>query len=58
MASEIEQWSGGWDILLNAPGKKIVQRLFELEMEEWDDIMDVNLKRNCTHLSDFREEND
>ncbi|GAA3312473.1 hypothetical protein GCM10020331_000310 [Ectobacillus funiculus] len=27
VAHEIEQWSGGWDILLNAPGKKIVRHL-------------------------------
>ncbi|MFB9760822.1 SDR family oxidoreductase [Ectobacillus funiculus] len=44
VASEIEQWSGGWDILLNAPGKNSTTPFFELEMEEWDDIMDVNLK--------------
>ncbi|MDQ0256723.1 NAD(P)-dependent dehydrogenase (short-subunit alcohol dehydrogenase family) [Evansella vedderi] len=44
LASEIEAWSGGWDILLNAPGKNSATPFFELEMEEWDDIMDVNLK--------------
>ncbi|WP_342048170.1 SDR family oxidoreductase [Bacillus sp. OTU530] len=44
VANEIEQWSGGWDILLNAPGKNSTTPFFELEMEEWDDIMDVNLK--------------
>ncbi|MFP3125788.1 SDR family oxidoreductase [Ectobacillus funiculus] len=44
VAHEIEQWSGGWDILLNAPGKNSTTPFFELEMEEWDDIMDVNLK--------------
>lgn len=43
-ASEIEAWSGGWDIILNAPGKNSSTPFFELEMEEWDDIMDVNLK--------------
>ncbi|MBK5460199.1 SDR family oxidoreductase [Peribacillus sp. TH27] len=43
-ADEIEQWSGGWDILLNAPGKNSSTMFFELGMDEWDDIMDVNLK--------------
>jgi len=44
VASEIEEWSGGWDILLNAPGKNSTTPFFDLGMEEWDDIMDVNLK--------------
>lgn len=44
VADAIEQWSGGWDILLNAPGKNSSTPFFELEMEEWDDIVDVNLK--------------
>jgi NAD(P)-dependent dehydrogenase (short-subunit alcohol dehydrogenase family) len=43
-ANEIESWQGGWDILLNAPGKNSATPFFELEMNEWDDIMDVNLK--------------
>ncbi len=41
---EIEQWSGGFDILLNAPGKNSTTPFFELSEDEWDDIMDVNLK--------------
>ncbi|WP_211746140.1 SDR family oxidoreductase [Paenibacillus sp. Marseille-Q4541] len=44
VATAIEEWAGGWDILLNAPGKNSSTPFFELEMEEWDDIMDVNLK--------------
>ncbi|MEK3884731.1 SDR family oxidoreductase [Paenibacillus sp. PL2-23] len=40
----IEDWAGGCDILVNAPGKNSPTPFFELEMEEWDDIMDVNLK--------------
>lgn len=35
-ASEIEQWSGGWDILLNAPGTNSATPFFELDMDEWD----------------------
>ncbi|MCP8970518.1 SDR family oxidoreductase [Ectobacillus ponti] len=44
VADEIDAWSGGCDVLLNAPGKNSATPFFELEMEEWDDIMDVNLK--------------
>ncbi|MBU8906347.1 SDR family oxidoreductase [Desertibacillus haloalkaliphilus] len=44
LANEIEAWAGGWDILLNAPGKNSPTPFFDLEMDEWDDIMDVNLK--------------
>lgn len=43
-ADEIEEWSGGWDILINAPGKNSNTPFFELEPEEWDDMMDVNLR--------------
>lgn len=44
VAAEIEAWSGGWDIILNAPGKNSSTPFFELGMDEWDDIMNVNLK--------------
>ncbi|MFC3039357.1 SDR family oxidoreductase [Virgibacillus xinjiangensis] len=43
-ADDIEQWAGGWDVLLNAPGKNSSTPFMELEPEEWDDIMDVNLR--------------
>jgi NAD(P)-dependent dehydrogenase (short-subunit alcohol dehydrogenase family) len=43
-ADDIEKWSGSFDILLNAPGKNSNTPFFELKEEEWDDIMDVNLK--------------
>ncbi|MCF3943946.1 SDR family oxidoreductase [Oceanobacillus alkalisoli] len=43
-AEEIEEWAGGWDILLNAPGRNSSTPFFELTPEEWDGIMDVNLK--------------
>lgn len=43
-ANEIEAWSGGWDILLNAPGKNSSTPFFDISPEEWDDIMSVNLK--------------
>lgn len=44
VAVAIEEWVGGWDILLNAPGKNSSTPFFELGTDEWDDIMDVNLK--------------
>lgn len=44
VANEIEAWSGGWDVIFNAPGKNSSTPFLELGMEEWDDIMDVNLK--------------
>lgn len=44
VAEEIEAWSGGWDILLNAPGKNSSTPFFDISPEEWDDIMSVNLK--------------
>lgn len=44
VAKEIEAWSGGWDILLNAPGANSPTPFFEIEEDEWDHIIDVNLK--------------
>ncbi|RLL40700.1 SDR family oxidoreductase [Oceanobacillus piezotolerans] len=44
VAKEIEDWAGGWDILLNAPGKNSSTPFLELSQEEYDDIMSVNLK--------------
>ena len=43
-AGDIESWAGSLDILLNAPGKNSTTPFFDLEMAEWDEIMDVNLK--------------
>ncbi|HLQ96343.1 MAG TPA: SDR family NAD(P)-dependent oxidoreductase, partial [Pseudogracilibacillus sp.] len=43
-AKEIEDWAGGWDIVLNAPGKNSSTPFFDIEPEEWDDIMNVNLR--------------
>jgi NAD(P)-dependent dehydrogenase (short-subunit alcohol dehydrogenase family) len=44
VAKEIEDWTGGWDIVLNAPGKNSSTPFWELDTDEWDDIMDVNLR--------------
>lgn len=55
LADEIEAWSGGWDILLNAPGKNSPTPFFDLKMDEWDDIMDVNLKGLVLTIQVFAE---
>lgn len=44
VAEEIETWSGGWDIVLNAPGTNSSTPFLELTPEEWDEIMGVNLR--------------
>jgi NAD(P)-dependent dehydrogenase (short-subunit alcohol dehydrogenase family) len=44
VANAIEQWSGGWDILLNAPGVNSSTPFFDIDTEEYDKIMDINLK--------------
>ncbi|WP_163536053.1 SDR family oxidoreductase [Gracilibacillus sp. YIM 98692] len=44
VAQEIEDWAGGWDILLNAPGMNSTTPFLDLATEEWDKIMDVNLR--------------
>lgn len=38
------QWGGRVDTLVNASGTNSPTPFFELEMDEWDRIMDVNLK--------------
>src|SRR5690625_6435503 len=38
-----EKW-GGIDVLVNAPGVKSVTPVMEITEEEWDRIMDINLK--------------
>jgi NAD(P)-dependent dehydrogenase (short-subunit alcohol dehydrogenase family) len=42
--SEVIAWTGRVDILMNCPGMNSVTPFFELTMEEWDQIIDVNLK--------------
>jgi NAD(P)-dependent dehydrogenase (short-subunit alcohol dehydrogenase family) len=47
LASVLEQvaaWEGRVDTLVNASGTNSTTPFFELETEEWDRIMDVNLK--------------
>lgn len=42
--SEVLAWTGRCDVLMNCPGKNSATPFFEITMEEWDSIMDVNLK--------------
>ena len=42
--AEVLEWTGRVDVLMNCPGKNSPTPFFELSMEEWDSIMDVNLK--------------
>ena len=42
--NEVLAWCGNVDILLNCPGKNSATPFFEISEEEWDSIMDVNLK--------------
>jgi NAD(P)-dependent dehydrogenase (short-subunit alcohol dehydrogenase family) len=41
---EVLIWTGQVDILMNCPGMNSATPFFEISMEEWDSIMDVNLK--------------
>jgi NAD(P)-dependent dehydrogenase (short-subunit alcohol dehydrogenase family) len=42
--AEVLAWTGRVDVLMNCPGKNSPTPFFDLQMEEWDSIMDVNLK--------------
>lgn len=42
--SEVSAWSGSIDIVMNCPGKNSATPFFDITEEEWDGIMDVNLK--------------
>jgi len=42
--AEVLAWSGRVDILMNCPGKNSATPFFDITEEEYDSIMDVNLK--------------
>ncbi|MCZ8511365.1 SDR family oxidoreductase [Paenibacillus filicis] len=42
--AEVLEWTGRADVLMNCPGMNSTTPFFELSMEEWDNIMNVNLK--------------
>lgn len=41
---EVIAWTGRVDVLMNCPGKNSATPFFDITMDEWDSIMDVNLK--------------
>jgi NAD(P)-dependent dehydrogenase (short-subunit alcohol dehydrogenase family) len=44
LLSQVLEWTGRVDTLVNCSGTNSATPFFELDMEEWDRIMDVNLK--------------
>ncbi len=52
---EVLAWTGRCDVLMNCPGKNSTTPFFDLKMDEWDAIMDVNLKKCCVGLPGFWE---
>ncbi|HEX7057025.1 MAG TPA: SDR family oxidoreductase [Bacilli bacterium] len=50
------EWGGGVDTLVNASGTNSATPFFELEMDEWDRIMDVNLKSVVLACQVFAEQ--
>lgn len=42
--ADVLAWTGRVDILMNCPGKNSPTPFFDIQMEEWDSIMEVNLK--------------
>lgn len=42
--ADVLAWTGRVDVLMNCPGVNSTTPFFELTMEEWDKIIDVNLK--------------
>lgn len=44
VANSIQEWSDRVDIVINAPGMNSPTPFMDLTMDEWDSIMEVNLK--------------
>lgn len=42
--ADVLAWTGKVDIVLNCPGKNSATPFFDITMDEWDSIMEVNLK--------------
>jgi NAD(P)-dependent dehydrogenase (short-subunit alcohol dehydrogenase family) len=42
--ADVLAWTGRVDVLMNCPGKNSPTPFFDIQMEEWDSIMEVNLK--------------
>ncbi|MGM8212920.1 SDR family oxidoreductase [Virgibacillus sp. W0430] len=53
LVNSIYEWTENVDVLLNAPGANSPTPFLELNMEEWDKIMDVNLKGTVMTCQSF-----
>lgn len=56
-AASIDKKFGGWDILINAAGVNSSTPFFEIKEDEWDNIMDVNLKAVMFTCQEFARNN-
>lgn len=60
-AEIIDKEFGGWDILINSAGVNSSTPFFDINEDEWDSIMDVNLKSvmfTCQELARRNKERD
>ncbi|TBL78260.1 SDR family oxidoreductase [Paenibacillus thalictri] len=44
LLADVLAWTGRVDVLMNCPGKNSATPFFDIQMEEYDSIMEVNLK--------------
>ncbi|MBP1950501.1 glucose 1-dehydrogenase [Virgibacillus litoralis] len=56
-AEVIDKKYGGWDILINAAGVNSSTPFYEIKEDEWDSIMDVNLKSVMFTCQQFARKN-
>lgn len=57
VAEAIDKEYGGWDILVNAVGVNSSTPFFDIKEDEWDNIMDVNLKSVMFTCQEFSRKN-
>lgn len=53
----IDKEYGGWDVLINSAGVNSSTPFFDVKEEEWDKIMDVNLKSVMFTCQEFARKN-
>ncbi|WP_174614454.1 SDR family oxidoreductase [Virgibacillus ihumii] len=56
-AEVIDKEHGGWDILINSAGVNSSTPFYEIQENEWNDIMDVNLKATMFTCQEFANNN-
>ncbi|SFA84591.1 NAD(P)-dependent dehydrogenase, short-chain alcohol dehydrogenase family [Lentibacillus halodurans] len=56
-ADVIDKEFGGWDILINSAGVNSSTPFFDIDKDEWDSIMDVNLKSVMFTCQEFARKN-